>query len=68
MNVLWYVASQRYLTIILAHQKGFKSMVFPLIGTGSGGFNQDRVKAIMEDELQKMDYPLDVKIVAYKKR
>ena len=42
-------------------------MAFPLIGAGSGGFNEDWAKAIMEDELQKMDYPLEVKIVSYKK-
>ncbi|MEN6367828.1 MAG: macro domain-containing protein [Thermoguttaceae bacterium] len=36
----------------LAHGKGFKSIAFPLIGAGSGGFKPDRVKAIMEDGLR----------------
>lgn len=38
----------------LAHEKGFQSIAFPLIGAGSGGFNQQRAQAIMEDELAKM--------------
>ena len=52
----------------LASEKGFKSIAFPLIGAGSGGFNQDRAKAIMEDELEKIDYPMEARIVVFKKR
>ena len=52
----------------LAHEKGFQSIAFPLIGAGSGGFNQDRAKAIMEDELEKIVFPLEVKLVIYLKR
>jgi O-acetyl-ADP-ribose deacetylase (regulator of RNase III) len=33
----------------LAAEHGFKSIAFPLIGAGSGGFNQERAKEIMED-------------------
>ena len=51
----------------LAHEKGFQSIAFPLIGAGSGGFNQDRALAIMEDELGKMEYPLDVRLVIFGK-
>jgi O-acetyl-ADP-ribose deacetylase (regulator of RNase III) len=51
----------------LAHEKGFQSIAFPLIGAGSGGFNQERTKAIMEDELGKMDFPVDVKLVIYRR-
>jgi O-acetyl-ADP-ribose deacetylase (regulator of RNase III) len=51
-----------------AHDKGFHSIAFPLIGAGSGGFNLDRVKVIMEDELRKMDYPIDVRLVVYQKK
>jgi hypothetical protein len=36
-------------------------------GAGSGGFNQERAKAIMEDELGKVDYPLEVKLVVFKR-
>ena len=50
----------------LAHEKGFQSIAFPLIGAGSGGFNQERAKAIMEDELGKMDLPMEVRLVVFK--
>ena len=50
----------------LADEKGFQSIAFPLIGAGSGGFNQERAKAIMEDELGKMEYQLDVVLVEYR--
>jgi O-acetyl-ADP-ribose deacetylase (regulator of RNase III) len=51
----------------LAHKKGFQSIAFPLIGAGSGGFNQERTRAIMEDELGKMDVPMEVRVVVFKK-
>jgi O-acetyl-ADP-ribose deacetylase (regulator of RNase III) len=31
--------------MVLAHEKGFQSIAFPLIGAGSGGFNQERARA-----------------------
>jgi hypothetical protein len=51
----------------LAHEKGFQSIAFPLIGAGSGGFNQERAKAIMEDELGKLDYPMEVRLIVFQK-
>ncbi len=54
--------------MILAHEKGFHSVAFPLIGAGSGGFNQERTRAIMEDELGKMDLPMEVRLVVYQKK
>jgi O-acetyl-ADP-ribose deacetylase len=52
----------------LAHEKGFKSIAFPLIGAGSGGFNQERAKVIMEDESGKLEYPMEVRLVVFRKR
>ena len=51
----------------LAHEKGFQSIAFPLIGAGSGGFNQERARAIMEDELGKLDFPMEVRVVVYER-
>ena len=50
----------------LAPEKCYESIAFPLIEAGSGGFNQDRAKAIMLDELNKIDEPLSVKVVVFK--
>jgi O-acetyl-ADP-ribose deacetylase len=52
--------------IALAHDMGFQSIAFPLIGAGSGGFNQERAKAIMEDELAKIESTMDVRLVVFK--
>lgn len=36
-------------------------------GAGSGGYNQQRAKQIMLDELSKVDLRIDVLIVEFKK-
>ena len=72
INMLWR-ASERSIrdsvgnAMALAAEKGFRSIAFPLIGAGSGGFDQQRAKEIMLDELQKFEYPMDVSVVVYKK-
>jgi O-acetyl-ADP-ribose deacetylase (regulator of RNase III) len=52
----------------VAHEKGFRSIAFPLIGAGSGGFTQDRAKAIMEDEFGQINVPMEAKIVLHQSR
>ncbi len=71
INMLWR-ASERSIrdsvknAMSLANEKGFKSIAFPLIGAGSGGFNQDQAKALMLDDLSKLDSPMTVKVVVFK--
>ena len=70
INMLWRAsefsirASVRN-AVRLAHEKGFTSMAFPLIGAGSGSFNRDKAKTIMLDELSKLDVPMLVKVVVF---
>ena len=47
----------------IAHQKGFLSIAFRLIGAGAGGFNQERARAIMEGELRKLEHQMEVRLV-----
>src|SRR5471030_749971 len=60
INMLW-MASERSIrnsvknAMRLAHEKRFTSIAFPLIGAGSGGFNQEQAKTLMLDELSKLD-------------
>jgi O-acetyl-ADP-ribose deacetylase (regulator of RNase III) len=54
--------------MVLAHESGFLSIAFPVIGAGSGGFNQDRAKAIIENELGMMDFPMNVRVVVFGKQ
>jgi O-acetyl-ADP-ribose deacetylase len=45
----------------------FQSIAFPLIGIGSGGFDRGRAKTIMLDELNRLDYPLEMRVVVLRK-
>ena len=71
INMLWR-ASERSIrdcvknAMRLAHEKGFTSIAFPLIGAGSGGFNQEQAKTLMLNELSKIEVPMLVKIVVFK--
>ncbi len=72
INMLWR-ASERSIrdcvqnAIKIAHENGFQSIAFPLIGAGSGGFNQDQAKALMLDELSKIAVKMAVMIVIFRK-
>lgn len=72
INMFWR-ASERSIrdsvrnAIQLAHESGFQSIAFPLIGAGSGSFNQDKAKTLMLDELSKLDVQMTAKIVVFKK-
>lgn len=68
INLLWR-ASEKSIRLSVqnalhvADQNGYKSIAFPVIGAGSGGFNRNQALEIMYDELQNHDYNLDVIIV-----
>ena len=72
INKLWR-ASERSIrdsvknALLLAREKGFTSIAFPLIGAGSGGFNQQQAKTLMLDELNKLAVPMTVKVVVFRK-
>ena len=72
INLFWR-ASERSIrdsvnnAVRLATERGFRSIAFPVVGAGSGGFNQERAKAIMLDELNKLVHALAVRIVVFKK-
>ena len=73
INLLWR-ASERSIrdsvrnALTLALDHGFVPIAFPLIGAGSGGFRPERAKAVMLDELQKIDAPLHIVLVVFKRR
>jgi O-acetyl-ADP-ribose deacetylase (regulator of RNase III) len=73
IDVLWR-ASERSIRSSVRHamslveQHGFESVAFPLIGAGSGGFNQQQAREIMEDELEKLESSADVTLVVFSKR
>jgi O-acetyl-ADP-ribose deacetylase len=73
INMLWR-ASERSIresvcnALKLAESNHFHSIAFPLIGAGSGGFNELRAKGAILRKLEDCDGPLDVRVVVFKKR
>jgi O-acetyl-ADP-ribose deacetylase len=70
INIFWR-ASERSIrgsvrnAMKLADEQGFRSIAFPLIGAGSGSFNRERAKAVMLDELHRLECPLAVTVVVF---
>ena len=50
----------------LAKDAAYRSIAFPLIGAGTGGSKTHRVLALMRDELERIEYVGEVRIVKYK--
>ena len=72
INLLWR-SSERSVresvrnAMALATQNGYRSIAFPLIGAGSGGGKAVRVLDWMRDELSRLDFDGDVRIVRFKR-
>lgn len=52
--------------LTLAQTRGYHSLAFPLIGSGTGGFSSEKTLEIMEDELRRNDFSGEIRIVRYK--
>ncbi len=50
----------------MATARGYRSIAFPLIGAGTGGFAPDRALALMCEEAGRCDYDGEVRIVRYR--
>lgn len=53
--------------LTLARERGYRSIAFPIIGTGTGSFSPERALDIMQDELRKTDYEGEVRLVQYRR-
>jgi O-acetyl-ADP-ribose deacetylase (regulator of RNase III) len=53
--------------ISLAEKQGFGSIGFPLIGAGTGGGSEDRVEAMIHEEIERSFYAGRAVIVRYSK-
>lgn len=70
INMLWRASEYSIRESVknsleLAVSKGFLSLALPIIGAGSGGFNQAQALEFIEDELKKAKSPLKVVIVKF---
>ena len=72
INLLWR-SSERSVrasvrnVMALAEQQGYRSIAFPLIGSGSGGRRPEQVLQWMQQELQSLPYAGLVRIVRYRR-
>ena len=53
--------------LILAEHHHFRSIAFPLIGAGTGGFNEQQVQRLIEQTICESQSDLDVFIVIFRK-
>ena len=73
INLLWF-SSERAIrdsarnAVRLAEKHGFSSIAFPLIGAGSGSYSAKKAQAVLVDELESLDSPLEARVVVYEKR
>lgn len=51
--------------LAIATARGYRSIAFPLLGTGSGGFPAEAAEALMLAEIGASDYPGRVVLVRY---
>jgi len=72
INMLWRsseasIRNSVRSSISIAEERGYRSIAMPLIGAGSGGGNPASVQAMIQNELSKLDYPGEVRVVRYRK-
>lgn len=71
INMFWR-ASERSIhdsvvnACALALENNFRSLAFPVIGAGSGGFKEDQALKIMQESLLSIDGTLEVTIVKFR--
>lgn len=69
---LWWRASEASIrgsvrsAMALVHQHGFTSVAFPVLGAGSGGFDEAAAVGLMEDELARHQGAARVRVVRFR--
>jgi len=71
---MWWVASERSIqgsvrsAMDIVNREGFASVAFPLVGAGTGSFNEDQALALMQQTLAEIQSQASVTIVRFKAR
>jgi O-acetyl-ADP-ribose deacetylase len=70
ISLLW-ISSERAIrrstqnALALARARGYRSIAFPIIGSGTGGISADKALTIMQSEIESADYGGEVRIVRF---
>ncbi len=72
INMLWMASEYSIRTSVqsamrLVKENGWHSVAFPVIGAGSGSFDENKALSFITDELSKIDYDAIVLVVRYRK-
>lgn len=72
INLLWRASEQSIRDSVsnalrIARDRGVRSLALPLIGAGSGGFDEDRVLSLITAALEREHGDLKVTIVRYRR-
>lgn len=72
INMLWRASEHSIRdsatnVMAIAEEQDFRSIAFPLIGAGSGGFNTQRAKEILLDQLSSISSRAEVTVVEFAK-
>ncbi|MDR2689588.1 MAG: macro domain-containing protein [Azoarcus sp.] len=72
INLLWFATEYSIRTatrsaLELAAEKGYRTIAFPLIGTGTGGASRQKTQALMCAEAEASSFPGEVSIVSYRR-
>lgn len=71
---MWWRASEKSIrqsvrsAMEIVEREGFASVAFPLIGAGSGGFDEAKTSDLIRDELQQIESNARVVLVHYCRR
>ena len=50
----------------IARDRRYRSVAFPLVGAGTGGFPPARVIEIMQDEVRQIDFEGEIRFVKFR--
>ena len=73
INLLWRASEYSIRESVMnalhvAEENAFSSLAFPVIGAGSGGFNQEKAMAVMLHALAHARFSEEVRIVRFSRR
>ena len=72
INLLWRASARSIADSVrnamkIVVERGFRSVAFPVIGSGSGGIKQESALGIMVDAFSNIDFDGEVRVVIYRR-
>jgi O-acetyl-ADP-ribose deacetylase (regulator of RNase III) len=73
INMLWRASEQSirdsaHNALARAREHAWRSLAFPIIGAGSGGFNEERASSLLLAALEEDAGEFDITVVRYRRR